>query len=287
MSKPDIAAAEQFIAAHGRVLDRRRFERLFGGGPAGPVRDAVAAYRNQDGGFGNGLEPDWRAPGSQPAATEMALRIMDEAGAWDDDLVSGALDWLQAIAPAEGGSSFVEPTTGGWPHAPWWVPEEGHPASLVSTGMIAGTLHARNVTHPWLDRATELMWSRIDDLDDAGPYDLRGVLGFLDHAPDRERVGKAVARIGPALSAVVTLDPDAAGEVHSPLDFAPVPESAARALFSDEVIGAHLDHLAAGQRSDGGWTFNWPAWSPAAEADWRGFLTVDALRTLRANGRFA
>jgi hypothetical protein len=35
----------------------------------------------------------------------------------------------------------------------------------------------------------------------------------------------------------------------------------------------------------GGWTFNWPAWSPAAELDWRGFLTVDALRALRANGR--
>ena len=52
------------------------------------------------------------------------------------------------------------------------------------------------------------------------------------------------------------------------------------------VIAAHLDALAAGQREDGGWTFNWVAWSPAAEADWRGALTVDALATLRAHGRF-
>ena len=37
---------------------------------------------------------------------------------------------------------------------------------------------------------------------------------------------------------------------------------------------------------DGGWMFNWLAWSPAAERDWRGFLTVDALRVLRANGRW-
>jgi hypothetical protein len=28
-----------------------------------------------------------------------------------------------------------------------------------------------------------------------------------------------------------------------------------------------------------------PAWSPAAGRDWHGFLTVDALRLLRANGR--
>jgi hypothetical protein len=31
--------------------------------------------------------------------------------------------------------------------------------------------------------------------------------------------------------------------------------------------------------------FNWLAWSPAAERDWRGFLIVDALRILRANDR--
>lgn len=52
-----------------------------------------------------------------------------------------------------------------------------------------------------------------------------------------------------------------------------------------DAIAAHLDHLAAAQRDDGGWMFNWPSWSPAAGADWRGFLTVDALRVLRANGR--
>ena len=77
------------------------------------MRDAVAAYRNDDGGFGHALEPDCRAPGSQPAAVEMALRIMDEADAWDEDLVRGACDWLAAVAPAEGGAAFVEPTMAG------------------------------------------------------------------------------------------------------------------------------------------------------------------------------
>lgn len=84
---------------------------------------------------------------------------------------------------------------------------------------------------------------------------------------------------------LVELDPDAAGEVHTPLDFAPLPDSVLRPLFGDAVIDAHRDHLAAAQLGGGGWTFNWPSWSPAAEADWRGFLTVDALRVLRANGR--
>jgi len=179
MNAPDFNAAAAFVAANARVLDRRRFQRLFEDGPvlgSAPVRDAVAAYRNDDGGFGHALEPDCRAPGSQPAAAEMALRVLDEADAWDEDLVRGACDWLMAAAPAEGGAAFVEPTLAGWPHAPWWVPEEGHPASLIATGMIAGTLHARGVSHPWLDGATEVMWNRISTLAEPGGYEMFGVL---------------------------------------------------------------------------------------------------------------
>ena len=291
MNAPEFDAAGTFIAVHARVVDRRRFQRMFGEGPAWPVRDAVAAYRNDDGGFGHALEPDCRAPGSQPPAVEMALRIMDEADAWDDALVRGACDWLASVAPAEGGAAFVEAgpqALSDWPHAPWWVPEAGHPASLTPTGLIAGTLHARGAAHPWLDRATEVMWTRIGALAEPGAYDMFGVLRFLQYVPDRDRAREAFGRVGPLILErnLVALDPEAAGEVHSPLDFAPEPDSLARSLFDDATIKAHLDHLAYAQREDGGWTFNWPAWSPGAERDWRGFLTVDALRVLRANGRW-
>jgi hypothetical protein len=287
MTIPDLDAAEQFIAGHGRVLEQRVFERLFRDGQAQPVTDAVAAYRNADGGLGHGLEPDGRSPASQPAAVELGLRILDEADAWSDDLVTGACDWLAATAPAEGGSVFVDPSIEGWSHAPWWVPAEGRPASLVSTGQIAGTLHARGVSHPWLERATELMWARIDDLTEAGPYDMFGVLRFLDHVPDRDWAQRAFSGAGQLLFKLdlVETDPDAPGETHGPLAFAPGPDSLARSLFSDAVIEANLEHLAGAQREDGGWMFNWPAWSPAAEQDWRGFVTIEALTTLRRYGR--
>jgi hypothetical protein len=296
MSKtPDFAAAAGFMAGHARVVDRRLFQRLFSGGAAGAadsawaVRDAVAAYRNSDGGFGFALEPDCRTAASQPAAVEMALRLMDLADEWDPRLVAGAVDWLVTVAPAEGGAAFVEPSVSEGPHAPWWVPEAGHPASLIQTGQIAGVLLARRFAHPWLDRATEVMWSRIDALTAPSGYEMFGVLAFLQHVPDRPRAAAAFARVGPLLlsGGLVALDPSAAaeGEAHTPLEFAPLPSSLARELFSEATIEAYLDHLAGAQRDDGGWTFNWPSWSPAAEADWRGFLTVDNLRILRANGR--
>ncbi len=289
MTSPDIdiAAAGQFLAATGRVLDQRRFERLLGGGQAGYIRDAVAAYRNPDGGFGHALEPDGRCPGSQPLAIEFALETLDEADAWDDGLVRGALEWLEANAPDEGGAVFVAENSGGWPHAPWWVPEEGGPASLITTGLLAGTLHRRRARHPWLDRATGLMWARMAGLEKAGPYDLRAVAHFLDNVPDRARAVSMIDQLAPLITSpdVVTLDPAAPGEIHTPLDFAPRPGSLARRLFGPAVIEACLDHLARAQRDDGGWEFNWLAWSPVAAAEWRGAMTVGAVALLRANGR--
>jgi hypothetical protein len=281
----DFEAAANFLAARGRLLDRRVFERLFRDGAAEPVRDAVAAYRNADGGFGHALEPDCRAAASQPAAVEMALRLMDLAGAWDERLVRDAVDWLSVIAPAEGGAAFVQPTVSEGPHAPWWVPAEG--PSLIQTGQIAGLLYARGFAHPWRERAAEVMWSRIAALTEPNGYEMFGVLAFLEEVPDRGRAEEALERVGPLLFScgLVALDPAAPGETHSPLAFAPLPGSIARRLFDADVIEAHLDHLAGAQGDDGGWMFNWPSWSPAAEADWRGFLTVDALRVLRANGR--
>ena len=94
MNAPDFDAAATFIAANARVVDRRRFGRLFGDDDARPVRDAVAAYRNEDGGFGHALEPDCRAPGSQPLAVEMALRINNVPHARGG--VDAAMDYLAA-----------------------------------------------------------------------------------------------------------------------------------------------------------------------------------------------
>ena len=65
----DRAAAETFIWSAARLVDRHRYALLFADGPAEPVVDALRGYRNEDGGFGHALEPDLRAPSSQPAST--------------------------------------------------------------------------------------------------------------------------------------------------------------------------------------------------------------------------
>ena len=152
MTSPDIDAAAQFLAGSGRVLDRRRFQRLFGHGQAGAVRDAIAAYRNPDGGSGYALEPDGRCPGSQPLAIEFALETLDEADAWDDGLVRGALGWLEQgeRTPGRGVLVFVaENISGVAARAVAGCREKRRPpASLITTGLLARTLHGRGVRPP-------------------------------------------------------------------------------------------------------------------------------------------
>jgi hypothetical protein len=280
-------AAAGFIWRTGRLIDRYRFANRFLGGDRAPVLAALAAYQNPDGGFGNALEPDLRGPASQPEPVEVAFRVLDEVGAMDHPMVAAACDWLVTASTDEGGVPFVLPSALEHPRAPWWQTEPDPPAGLVPTAAIAGLLHKHRVGHRWLAGATAYTWRAVDAIERTSPYEVRSVLVFLDHVPDRERAEAAFERIG-ALTleqGLVALDPAAEGDVHRPLDYAPAPDTMARRLFGDDVIEAHLDHLLAGQRPDGGWTVDFPAFTEAAGLEWRAWATVHALGVLRAYGR--
>lgn len=287
MSTPDIIArAEHFIWLHGRLLDRHLFACLFRGGPRAPVLAALRAYQNDDGGFGNGLEPDIRAPISQPVPTEMALRLLDLVGL-EAEMVGRLCDYLPTITTTEGGVPFVLPSVRAYPRAPWWETADNPPASVNPTASIAGLLHRFGVRHPWLDRATALCWSAIEAGRAHEVHELLAVMLFLEHVPERERAEQVFARLGEQIltSGLVALDPDAPGYVKKPLEWAPRPNSLCRRLFDDATIARHLDRLQAEQREDGGWPIAWPVLSPAIEAEWRGWETIRALLTLRAYGR--
>jgi hypothetical protein len=112
----DIEAAERFVLANARIIDRRRLEALrHDRSSTGPVLDALRAYRNPDGGFGHALEPDVRGPESEPASTLRAVEILTEIGVLDDPMIAGAAAWVAQIAGADGGVPFVMPEAAKYP----------------------------------------------------------------------------------------------------------------------------------------------------------------------------
>lgn len=290
-------AAERFVFTNARLLDRLRFAHQFRGGAAEPVLAALRPYANADGGFGHALEPDLRGPDSQPQPVAEALAVLHETAdgfaldaASAEPLVPAACDWLASVTADDGGVPWVLPSVASAPRAPWWQPMEPLAGSLVPTAAIAGLLYAHGVAHPWLDGATRFCLERIDAVAaesvELGAYDALALLPFLDHLPDRAAAEDAFARVREPILATATLDPDATGHVHLPLEYAPSPDGFGRRLFADEVIDRHLDVLVAARADDGGWSVNWPAWAPVTEHEWRGSVTVTQLRTLRAYGRW-
>ena len=282
-----LAEAQDFILRNARLLERRRFAAEFEGGPASAVVAALAAYRNDDGGFGAALEPDKRDPSSQPVDVQFALETMDAVGAFDRRMALRACDWLATVSTPEGGVPFALPSVNDFPHAPWWDCEANPPANLNPTSAILGVLLKHRVEHGWIAAATAFCWEAIPKINRTEFHELMPVLAFLAHAPDRPRADRAIRAVLDRIAAPggVEYDPDAPGYVHLPLEWAPSPQSPCRILFSDAVIEKHLKILAARQQGDGGWPISWEPISPGVALEWRGVRTLDALRTLEAYGR--
>ena len=267
----DLDTATDFIWRNARLLDRHRFAHLFLGAGAEPVVTALRAYRNPDGGFGNALEPDLRGTASQPAAVQSALELLAEANAHGDPMIEPAADFLASITRPDSGIPFVLPTVREHPRAPWWEPADK--TSLTQTAANAAALLRLGSQHSWLEGASAYCWARIealDFLDDS--YDTRYAVVFLDAVPDAARAGAALD----SLRGRTGLEA---------LDVSPWPDSRSRRLFDRDEVDAGLEKLAAGQSEDGGWTFDFPAWAPAQELDWRVVSTIQALAVLRAHGR--
>ena len=279
----DVAAAERFVLANARLLDRHRFAALCGG-PTAPALAALRAYRNEDGGFGHALEPDVRAPCSEPTATAQALDILLEVGAVGDPMLAAAADWVAGIAGSDGSVPFVLPTAVGYPRAPWMEPAPG--GSHLTFAFAAALTTARHGGE-WLERATAWCWNKLEDDDRLSAYWVKFALSFVDSVADASRAEAALDRLRPLLETdgSITVPGGADDERLTPLMLAPHPDARSRALFTREQVDADLERVQGGQEDDGGWGFDWLAWSSGQEVEWRGAVTVWALATLREHGR--
>jgi hypothetical protein len=281
------------MATHARMLDRRRFQLLLDGGEPTAVLAALEAYRNPDGGYGWGLEPDLRATESQPGGAFHAFEVFEDIAPTTSPRAVELCDWLASVALPDGGLPFALPVSDPAGCAPFWAQADPTVSSLQISAFVTGTAqrvaaHDPAVAaHPWLTRATDYCLAAIDAQDDA-PFaiELAAAVQFLDAVhgvcPEAaallERLGQHIPADGE-----VRVTGGADDEMMRALDFAPTPDRPVRELFSDEVIAAELQRLADEQQDDGGWLVDFASYSPAASLEWRGYMTVRAVSILQRN----
>jgi hypothetical protein len=274
------SAGRDFVRREARLVESRLFATIFEGADPAGVVDALRGYQNADGGFGHGLEPDKRCPDSLSLDVELAFDTLLASGARDEEMVRRAADWLDRTATPEGAVSLAAPAIEGYPRAEH-MSEWTYQPDLNPTAGLVGRLYKLGVEHPWRDRAAAWCAAKLAE---GFPEDAHGMhesLEFLEHTEvDFDQVRDWLPKLK-----WYRADADDPSYGVTPLHFAPTPDSFWRPLFDDAQIEGHLDRLVADQQADGGWAITWEPPSQAATLEYRGILTVHALRTLKAYDR--
>ncbi|HEX3812025.1 MAG TPA: hypothetical protein VHX59_04210 [Mycobacteriales bacterium] len=289
-----LAAASSFVATHARMLDRHLLAVHQGLGNVDQTLAALAAYRNPDGGYGWGLEPDLRSQESQPCGAINAFEVFAEVGVVDPN-AERLCDWLASVSLSDGGVPFVLPIRDTVGCAPWWVAGDSTTSSLQITAAVAAqayraaTRDPAVARHPWLRDATQYCLAQIQAIGSAPPaHILSFALQFLGTAeasvPAARSLIPDLVRHVPA-DGILPVEGGAEGEVLRPLDYSPDAGTAVRESLPPETIEQDLKRLADQQQPDGGWPIGWATSSPAALLEWRGYVTVRSLVTLQRNAQ--
>jgi hypothetical protein len=299
ITSADIERIEMYLAEHCRSLEVARFRFLLGVAAAGDVARELEAFRNPDGGFGHGLEPDFQLPDSSPMATSIAFQIMKSVKDVEcESLVAQAVRFLEGTyRPERPGWQAVHSAVDDYPHAPWWTYDAATGGTPIdrSWGNPTAELIGYLVRHQRLVRELDpaaLARTAVDRAKQLDVFDPHETYCFLRLFPElpKDLQLELVPPMNRAIIALVETDPAAWGSyVAKPLDFVKSPDSVFFALL-EEAVEEHLDYVVDARNGDGVWepTWEWGRYPDAwrtARLHWIGVLACENLAALQAFGR--
>ncbi len=138
LSNEKFTKARHYIMTHARPLDRALFEFEFMDKSPRTVLDILKTYQNEDGGFGQALESDFRTDKSSVLATTVAMQYVHELKLSEpNDMIKQAilylireiqefpkgspLNYFWNLTPFESNHSL---------HAPWWSGKKLEPPRI-------------------------------------------------------------------------------------------------------------------------------------------------------------
>jgi len=288
--------AKDFVYWHARPLEKAIFSYYFKRESGENVLAELSKFQNQDGGFGNALEPDVRIPDSSVIATTVGLQVLREMGVPQNYyVVKEAIQYLLKTYNAENeGWELVPTDVDKYPHAPWWN-YGGVTTSLNPMAEIVGYFfdYAGLVPEEMRDRLLSKVITQIDEkADSMEMHELLCCVRLAEtKALPKDIKSSLVQNLKKIVDRVVaknSSDWDNYGLKPSMLLNSP--DSPFAEMLENE-IEANLEYEIEHQNEDGSWSPNWSwdelfpeAWKEA-ETDWKGFLTVRNLVFLNNFGR--
>ncbi len=271
-----VERALAFLDAHGRPVERAWARHRLTDGPRTDLVEALGAYQNPDGGFGQALEPDIKAPASQAFAARLAMHVLLSIGAAAEEPIVRRLEgWLEADQGEDGDWRFP-PEVYRHELAPWfagWTFPSLNPALCLAglatrLGIGSNRLHGRV-----RDLAGRL--ASTPEIGEGGFYTLLTYAEYVPWVEHPEREAYLAALVDRIAADARAGAYDDAGHF---FEHAGPPEGEIALSLPPEVIAAQLDRLLAEQQEDGGWP---TPYDPA----WRSWATASALATLQDYGR--
>lgn len=306
LSKSEYRSICRWIYRNARPLDLARWKYHFEGGSADAVLGALAAYQNDDGGFGHALEADCWNPASAPMQTWTATCILREVSTpKDHPIARGILRFLGSGAHFENGLWLGEiPSNNDAPHAPWWTfsgksrEEWGYNPTASLAGFVMQYAERDTALYSKAEAIVKRAaadfiagHAKTDDMHEVNVF--RELLADCKAAGRTDLFDEAAFEdmLQNAVRALVGTDPQSwsEGYVCTPSFFIRSPES----LFypgSEGLPEQECELLIQSRNADGVWDIPW-RWGAyerefaISENWWKANLVIQNLRFLRAFGR--
>ncbi len=293
LSKADYLKARDFILTNARMIERRLFQFHFENDSPKGVFHAVYAYRNPDGGFGHGMEPDTASPESQPLFSIMALETLDEVGYLSREIIlNDFMPYFESVTTEKGGIPWMFRPKSNYPC-------EGHFktvkewAALSTTAPLIGILEKYKINIPWMQKAEEFVWSEFERIKGKHAFCYLCVprwLTFLENTRSHDKAQQTINDLKKWILNDGIICEDRSdegwglyGKPHS-LNYATSSESVLYSIFNKEAIELDIKELINRQKEDGRWD-TWYGISEGTKLEWAGIQTLWTLKTLKNYNR--
>ncbi|GGA68167.1 hypothetical protein [Ornithinibacillus halotolerans] len=306
--KADLHKTKAYLDNHCRQLERARFKYFYANGEKEKVLEELKVYQNSDGGFGNGIEPDFWTPVSSPMATWAAGQILFEIDAdKNEPMVQQMIDYLIEHYNRETGKWLsVIPEINDAPHAPWWHWEEGAEENWSFNPSIELAAFLIHWSEPESIAAT-IGWDSIKqavsylmEQKEMDKHEINNFQAFVTIIESHQSLLETetghsyqiiLNKVEELAFHCINKDTSSwdSGYVPLPLDFIDSPDNPLCERLGN-LLEKNLDFYIEKMSEEGVWNISWewgmfPEAFEKASIYWQGILAVERYKKLEAFGR--